>query len=63
MKKFILISLIIFFLIGLLVAIFFIPIPCGGMTQDGAMWEGACAYGPLLIKNIQKGHFFLPFGY
>ena len=62
-KKYILIFLIILFLIGLLVTIFYIPIPCGEMTKGGTFWEGTCSYGPLLIKNIQNGHFFLPFGY
>ena len=62
MKKYLLL-LIILLLVGLLVAIFNIQIPCGGINENGAMWDGTCAYGPLLLKNIQNGHFFLPFGY
>lgn len=62
MKKFILILTILLF-VGLLLKIFTIKIPCGGMTEDGILWDGTCAYGPLLIKNIQNGHFFLPFGH
>lgn len=62
MKKNILLIIVLLF-VGLLVVIANIQIPCGGMTEDGTLWDGRCAYGPLLIKNIQKGHFFLPFGY
>lgn len=62
MKKYLwLIILLIVILV--LVSIFFIQIPCGGMTEDGTLWDGTCTYGPLLIENIKNGHFFLPFGY
>ncbi len=62
MKKFILPILILIVILAL-IGIFFIKIPCGGMTEDGTLWDGECTYGFLLIENIKNGHFFLPFGY
>ncbi|MCX6731061.1 MAG: hypothetical protein NTZ55_04380 [Candidatus Roizmanbacteria bacterium] len=54
---------LILLVVGLSILIFNIQIPCGGMNKNGDTWNGKCAYGPLLIKNIQNGHFFLPLGY
>lgn len=66
-KLLIIVLIIVLLLIGLLTTIFFIQIPCGGIIEEGGvfrgMWDGTCAYGPILIKNIQNGHFFFPFGY
>ncbi len=62
MKKFIL-PIIIILIILALIGIYFIQVPCGGMTKEGYLWDGTCTYGPLLIENIKNGNFFLPFGY
>lgn len=61
-KKVVVIVVIFASFVGLLVAIFNIRFPCGGMTEEGALWDGECAYGPQLIKNIMHGRFFPPFG-
>ncbi len=54
--------IVLILVVAILLAVYNIQIPCGGMTEDGAFWDGTCAYGPILLKNIQNGHFFLPFG-
>lgn len=51
----------ILFVAVILILIYFIQVPCGGMTKEGALWDGTCSYGPLLIENLKNGHFFLPF--
>lgn len=54
------IVLMILMVVMILVILYFTPIPCGGMTEDGVFWDANCRYGDLLIKNLRHGNFFWP---
>ena len=61
MKKLHIFLIILFVLLAILVVIFFIKVPCGGMTNDGTLWDGECSYGSILIENLKNGKFVLPY--
>jgi hypothetical protein len=61
LKIALIVSIVIIILALILTLLYFREIPCGGMTEDGALWDGKCRFGPIFMSNLKNGHFINPF--
>lgn len=51
-KKVILLALLILIVLVLSI-LYFMDVPCGGMREDGALWDGTCKLGPSLFFGFK----------